>query len=77
MSITSILVIVVLLLGLSFIAATAFGRAVPIENEAENRKILRNLRASSKTQVKRIIHRLSCWYVPPREQKKHHIARVA
>ena len=77
MSITSILVIVVLLLGLSLVVAMTFGRAVPIENEAENRKILRNFRASSRAQVKRIIHRLSCWHVPSKERRKHFETRVA
>lgn len=77
MSITSILIVVVLLLGLSFILAIAFGRAVPIENEAENRKILRSLRGSSKAQIKRVMRRLSCWSAPPWEQKKHSKARVA
>lgn len=77
MSITSILIVVVLLLGLSLVAAMAFGRAVPIENEAENRKLLRNLRATPKTQVKRIIHRLSCWHVPSKERRKNSEAHVA
>ena len=76
MSIGNIL-IVVLLFGLSLVTAMAFGKAVSTGNEAENRKILRSLRASSQTQIKRIIYRLSCWYVPQKERKKHRIARVA
>lgn len=77
MSTTSILIVVVLLLGLSLIAAMAFGRAVPVENEAEERKTLRSFRASSMAQIAQTIHRLSCWYVSPKERKKHRTARAA
>ena len=74
----SIVVIVVLLGGLlSLAVATVFGRAIPIENEAEERKILRSFRASSKTQIAQTIHRLSCWYISPKGRKKHRTARAA